>query len=117
MLSADIKPVRKKVAPPMLRIDGIALDTERRLLIKGRQVCKLTPKECRLLKVLMTHAGKVLTRKFLMKEVWETDYCGDTGTLEVHVRWLREKIEEEPSSPRYLRTVRGVGYRFGVPDN
>jgi len=51
-----------------------------------------------------------------MKNVWDTDYVGDTRTLDVHVRWIREKIEENPSSPGYLRTVRGVGYRFEVPE-
>jgi two-component system phosphate regulon response regulator PhoB len=51
-----------------------------------------------------------------MKNVWDTDFLGDTRTLDVHVRWIREKIEENPSSPVYLRTVRGVGYRFEVPE-
>jgi two-component system phosphate regulon response regulator PhoB len=49
-----------------------------------------------------------------MKEVWETEYLGDTGTVNVHVRWLRLKIEDDPSRPRYLRTVRGVGYLFDI---
>jgi DNA-binding response OmpR family regulator len=64
----------------------------------------------------MRNPGKVLSRKFLMKNVWDTDFLGDTRTLDVHVRWIREKIEENPSSPVYLRTVRGVGYRFEVPE-
>jgi len=51
-----------------------------------------------------------------MKKVWKTDYMGDTRTLDVHIRWVREKIEEKPSSPIYLRTVRGVGYRFDIPE-
>ena len=51
-----------------------------------------------------------------MKAVWETDYVGDTATLNVHVRWLRTKIEDDPGAPQYLRTVRGVGYRFDAPD-
>ena len=63
----------------------------------------------------MRHEGKTLTRQFLMETVWETNYMGDTRTLDVHVRWIRERIEVEPGSPRYLRTVRGIGYRFGVP--
>jgi DNA-binding response OmpR family regulator len=76
---------------------------------------RLTPKQAELLRVFMVHAGQTLTRKFLMATVWKTDYMGDTRTLDVHVRWLRERIEDDPSSPQYLRTVRGVGYRFGVP--
>jgi DNA-binding response OmpR family regulator len=63
----------------------------------------------------MNNPGKVLSRQEIMKEVWETDYFGDTRTLSVHVRWLREKVEENPNKPRILRTVRGVGYRFEVP--
>lgn len=77
---------------------------------------RLTPKECALLQAFMNNGGKVLTRKFLMKKVWDTDWMEDTRTLDVHVRWLREKIEDNPSKPVYLRTVRGVGYRFEVPE-
>lgn len=72
----------------------------------------LTPKQARLLEVFMRHPGQVLTRAFLMRHVWNTDYMGDTRTLDVHVRLLRKAIEREPNAPQYLRTVRGVGYRF-----
>jgi len=71
---------------------------------------------CRLLEVFMRNPGKVLDRGFLMREVWETNYLEDTRTLEVHVCWLRKKIEEDPYHPRYLRTVRGVGYHFSVSE-
>ena len=81
----------------------------------GEQVARLTPKQAMLLQVFMEHAGQTMTRKDLMATVWNTDYMGDTRTLDVHVRWLREKIEDEPSHPRYLRTVRGIGYRLGAP--
>ena len=77
---------------------------------------RLTPRQAQLLEVFMRHPGQTLTREFLMRTVWNTNYMGDTRTLDVHVRWIRERIEKDPSSPRYLRTVRGVGYRFGVPD-
>jgi two-component system phosphate regulon response regulator PhoB len=60
----------------------------------------------------MTYPGKVLSRKFLMKKVWKTDYLGDTRTLEVHVCWLRKKIEKDTRRPQYIRTVKGTGYRF-----
>jgi DNA-binding response OmpR family regulator len=63
----------------------------------------------------MRHPGEVLTRAFLMKQVWETDYLGDTRTLDVHVHWLRKAVEEDPRLPTHLRTVRRVGYRFGAP--
>jgi DNA-binding response OmpR family regulator len=61
---------------------------------------------------LMENAGEVLNRGTIMKEVWETDYLGDTRTLDVHIRWVREKLEDNPSRPQYIITVRGVGYRF-----
>ena len=99
-----------------LRVGGLALDLDRRSVTpRDGEEKRLTPKECALLYAFMNRGGEVLTRRYLMKEVWETDYLGDTRTLDVHVRWLREKIEEEASEPIYLRTVRGVGYRFEVP--
>lgn len=99
-----------------LQVGELVLHLDRRSVIRGKKKHQLTPKELRLLEVFMRNPGKVLSRKFLMKNVWETDYVGDTRTLDVHVRWIREKIEEDPSSPVYLRTVRGVGYRFEVPE-
>ena len=99
-----------------LQVGGLILDLDRRSVTRGKKKYQLTPKELRLLEVFMRNPGKVLSRKFLMKNVWDTDYVGDTRTLDVHVRWIREKIEEDPSSPVHLRTVRGVGYRFEVPE-
>lgn len=64
----------------------------------------------------MTNRGKVLTRQFLMEKVWETNYMGDTRTLDVHIHWLRKAIEDDPRRPLYLHTVRRVGYRFDIPD-
>lgn len=96
----------------LLCIDGLTLDLRKNQVTKGGEVRELTPKQCRLLKVFMSHPNKVLTRKFLMKEVWETDYLGDTRTLEVHIRWLRKNIEDDPNNPIRLKTVYRVGYRF-----
>ncbi len=103
-----------KQASRLLRVEGLTLDLEKNQVTKGGEVRKLTPKQCRLLEVFMNNPRKVLSRKFLMREVWETDYMGDTRTLDVHIRWLREKIEDDPSHPLYLQTVRGIGYRFGT---
>ena len=99
----------------LLQVGDLAYNLQTRCVHHGDQVTRLTPKQGLLLQVLMEHAGQTLKRKFLMATVWKTDYMGDTRTLDVHVRWLREKIEDDPSHPRYLRTVRGVGYRLGVP--
>jgi DNA-binding response OmpR family regulator len=60
----------------------------------------------------MSRPGQVISRKVLMQEIWDTDYLGDTRTLDVHMRWLREKIEDDPNDPRMLVTVRGQGYRL-----
>ncbi len=87
---------------------------ESRQIDTGNGAQKLTPTLCRLLEVFMRNPERVLNREFLMKKVWETDYTGDTRTLEVHICWLRKKIEDDPHCPRYVRTVRGVGYRFSL---
>lgn len=107
---------RRKRKAKNLQAGGISLDLENRCVTKGKVTVRLTPKECALLRTFMNNGGTVLTRKFLMKEVWDTDWTEDTRTLDVHVRWLRERIEDNPSKPIYLRTVRGVGYRFEVPE-
>jgi DNA-binding response OmpR family regulator len=99
----------------LLRVGPLTLDLRTRCVHRGEQVYRLTPKQADLLQVFMEREGQTLTRAFLMATVWNTDYLGDTRTLDVHVRWLREKIEDDPGHPRYLRTVRGVGYRFGMP--
>jgi DNA-binding response OmpR family regulator len=99
-----------------IRVGPLALDPDFRTLRKGDEVTQLRPKEAALLAFFMENAGRVLSRLEIMKEVWETDYVGDTRTLSVHVRWLRLKVEKDPSNPRWLRTVRGVGYRFQEPE-
>lgn len=113
-LLAKVKELAQAQRGRFLRQGRLTLDLLRRRVFCSNRVSNLTPKECKLLQVFMRNSGKVLSRKTLMKEVWDTDYTGDTRTLDVHVRWIREKIEESPSAPLYLRTVRGVGYRFEV---
>ena len=98
----------------ILSVDGLALDLDSRTLIMNGTVRKLTPTECQLLALFMRHYGQVLTRKFLMKEDWETEYMADTSTLDVHICWVRQKIEEDPHRPHKLCTISGVGYRFGM---
>jgi two-component system alkaline phosphatase synthesis response regulator PhoP len=73
---------------------------------------ELKPREFDLLALLLTNKGRVLTRDRILERLWGHDYIGDTRTVDVHVRWLREKIEEDPSNPKRIATVRGVGYRF-----
>jgi len=79
--------------------------------VKGERV-DLKPKEFELLKLLATNKGKVFTRDFLLEQLWGYDYLGDTRTVDVHVRRIRQKIEEDASMPKYLKTVHGIGYKF-----
>ncbi|MEM5819139.1 MAG: helix-turn-helix domain-containing protein, partial [Desulfitobacterium hafniense] len=73
---------------------------------------ELTPKEFELLRVLATYPGKVYTRDELLERIWGYEYAGDTRTVDVHVRHLRQKIEKDPSNPEYIETLRGIGYRL-----
>ncbi|MDZ4771461.1 MAG: response regulator transcription factor [Chloroflexota bacterium] len=102
-------------AHELVEYGPFAVDLKRRLLLIRGQEMPLTPKLARLLEVFMRNPGETLDRRVLMESVWQTDYLGDTRTLDVHVRWIRRAIEHDPSSPRYLITVRGVGYRFDLP--
>ena len=90
----------------------ISLDLERHLVqCEGRQV-RLTPKLAQLLEKLMRKQGEVQERERLFASVWQTEYTGDTRTLDVHISWLRQAIEADPRHPRYIKTIRGVGYRL-----
>ena len=93
-------------------IGDVELDEKSHRVTCRGNVVELTRKEYDLLQVLMTRAGQVVKRNDLIDKVWQTDWVGDTRTLDVHIRWLREKIEKDPGKPRYIQTVRGVGYRF-----
>jgi len=100
-----------------IEASGVRVDRSRHeVTVEGRSV-ELPPKEFELLAVLVEHAGRVLTRDQLIDEVWGTDYVGDTKTLDVHIRRLRGRIESDPTDPRRIRTVRGVGYRFADRDD
>ena len=92
---------------------GIRLDIERHsVTVRGEEVA-MPLREFELLELLMRHSGRVLTRGQLIDRVWGSDYYGDTKTLDVHVKRVRSRIEEDSASPKLISTVRGVGYRFG----
>lgn len=88
----------------------LEMDLDGRQVYRSGQEIDLQPKQYELLKCLMQNRGTVLTRDQLLQNVWGYDYAGDTRTVDVHVRWLREKLEEDPANPRLIQTVRGVGY-------
>ncbi len=100
-----------------LRVNDLHLDIALRLVDGPCGRHQLPPKLCKLLQVLMENAGKVVKREALMQQVWDTVFLDDTRTLDVHIRWLRERIESDPSKPVYLHTVRGKGYQllFSAP--
>jgi DNA-binding response OmpR family regulator len=95
-----------------MRSGNLELNMISRKAFLGGQELNLSPKEFSLLAELMRHQGAVLSRDLLLTRVWGYDYFGDSRTVDVHVRWLREKIEADPSSPNRILTVRGIGYRF-----
>lgn len=98
----------------LLHAGPIRLDMDtRRVQCLGRET-RLTPRLSRLLQVFMRHPNEVLERDWLFSQVWETDYTGDTRTLDVHISWLRRAIEPDPRRPRFIKTLRGVGYRLDV---
>ena len=102
----------EEAAPGALESGPVRMDVERHVVtVDGEQV-QLPLKEFELLELLLRNAGRVLTRGQLIDRVWGADYVGDTKTLDVHVKRLRAKIEPDPGQPRYLVTVRGLGYKF-----
>jgi DNA-binding response OmpR family regulator len=111
-LVQSVKKVTLNQKNRFTRLPGLILDGEQHQVLRDGQIYSLTPKEFKLLHLLATNHDQIISRKTIMQEVWETDYLGDTRTLDVHIRWLREKIEGAPSRPRRLITIRGVGYRF-----
>lgn len=95
-----------------IRMDGLVIDPERfEVQLAGTRL-DLTPKEFQLIRFLAKSPGKVLTRDFLLENIWGYEYIGDTRTVDVHIRHLRQKIESDPANPKYIETVRGIGYKF-----
>lgn len=99
-------------SPGILDGNGVRMDLDRHEVTSNGDVIVLSPKEFQLLRALMSYRGRVLSREQLIESVWGDEFMGDPKTLDVHIRWLREKIERDPSDPRLIVTVRGVGYRF-----
>ena len=99
----------------LLQVGDVALNVEQRCVIRDNRESHITPKQASLLEIFLRHPGEILTRAYLMKQVWDTEYMGDTRTLDVHIHWVRKAIEDDYKSPVYLRTIRRVGYRFEKP--
>jgi two-component system response regulator RegX3 len=99
-----------------LEVGNVRLDPAKHEVTLGDDVLELSRKEFELLHLLMRNAGSVVTRERLIDEVWDPNWFGSTKTLDVHVSGVRRKLRDDPSQPRYLHTVRGVGFRFSSPD-
>jgi two-component system response regulator RegX3 len=99
-----------------LEVGEVRLDPAKHEVTLSGEVLELSRKEFELLHLLMRNAGSVVTRERLIDEVWDPNWFGSTKTLDVHVSGVRRKLRDEPSQPRYLHTVRGVGFRFSSPD-
>jgi DNA-binding response OmpR family regulator len=102
--------------PDRLTVGEIVLDRTARRVWRGQHELALTARELALLAALMERCGQAVSRTQLLSLVWGDDWVGDARTLDVHIRWLREKIESDPSAPRYIQTLRGYGYRFVDPE-
>lgn len=100
------------LAHQVFTFDNLTIDLDRREVCKETRPLAMKPKEYELLLFLAQHRGQVLSREHILERVWGWDYIGDSRTVDVHVRWLREKIETDPANPQRIITVRGAGYRF-----
>jgi two-component system, OmpR family, response regulator RegX3 len=108
-------PAREERASEMIEIGDVSLDPRTWTVLKKDSQLELTRREFELLRLLMENAGTVLEREMLMEEVWDPNWFGPTKTLDVHVSSLRKKLNDDPNDPRYIHTVRGVGFRFASP--
>ena len=121
-LLARIRAVLRRTASPApsgtstMEVGDVTMNLDTREAARAGQVLALTLKEFELLRMLMEEAGKVVRRTDLMDEVWDPNWYGSMKTLDVHVSSLRKKLGDDPNEPRYIRTVRGVGFRFASPE-
>lgn len=96
----------------MYKFSDILIDFQKHEVIKANKKVELTLKEFELLEVLIKNKGRVMTRDFLLDKIWGYEYIGETRTVDVHIRHLRQKIEEDDKNPKFIETIRGIGYRF-----
>jgi two-component system response regulator RegX3 len=119
-LTARIRAIMRRGRGPErkgpIEIGSLRLDPASRELTKDGSPIELAAREFDLLHILMANAGEVVRREQIMDEVWDPHWFGPTKTLDVHISWLRKKIEDDPSNPSYITTIRGVGFRFLAPE-
>jgi DNA-binding response OmpR family regulator len=110
------EPAAAAATAPILEVGDVSMNLETHRVTRGGEEVELTVKEFELLRVLLEHAGKVVRRQTLVGEVWDPSWFGSTKTVDVHVSALRRKLGDDSSDPRYVHTVRGVGFRFASDD-
>jgi DNA-binding response OmpR family regulator len=111
-LLARVRALLRRGTPETSVVQGVRVDGDARRAWIGDTELELTTKEFDLLSVLVSDAGKVVTREQIMREVWDSKWWGSTKTLDMHISWLRRKLGDDAHNPRYITTVRGVGFRF-----
>jgi DNA-binding response OmpR family regulator len=112
LIREELGKKRLDLPQEILSFDNLAINQTRREVMLNEDPLQLKPKEYELLLFLAEHRGQMLSREFILERVWGWDYIGDSRTVDVHVRWLRQKIEADPARPERIITVRGGGYRF-----
>jgi DNA-binding response OmpR family regulator len=110
----NLRGLLKQHADDVLNVGPFSMNVSRRVLIAYGQETQLNPKLAMLIELFLRHPNTTIDRETLMKKVWKTSYLGDTRTLDVHIRWAREALENKGAHPRCLVTVRGVGYRLDI---
>jgi len=111
-LLARVRALLRRGASDTQLVQGVRVDPDARRAWRGDTEIELTSKEFDLLALLVAEAGKVVTREQIMRQVWDSKWWGSTKTLDMHVSWLRRKLGDDAHNPRYITTVRGVGFRF-----
>jgi two-component system response regulator RegX3 len=121
-LAARVRAVLRRADTPtpaaddLLEVGDVRMQLDKHEVTCGGEAVDLTVKEFEVLRMLLEHAGKVVRREQLIREIWDTSWFGSTKTLDVHVSALRKKLGDDPAAPRFIHTVRGVGFRFASPD-
>jgi two-component system alkaline phosphatase synthesis response regulator PhoP len=115
-LVARIKAILRRSTMPVVEksfiVGNLLIDFAKHEVIKSDNIIDLTLKEFELLQILIRNRGRVMTRDFLLDKIWGYEYVGETRTVDVHIRHLRQKIEDDDKNPLYIQTIRGIGYRF-----
>lgn len=111
-VKAVLRRINMKSQEDVFKFGEIEIDFDKHHVTKNGEVLELTLKEYELLNILCKNEGKVMTREYLLDKIWGYEYVGETRTVDVHIRHLRKKIEKDDKSPKFISTVRGIGYRF-----